>query len=284
MKRTHETMKSMKRLFFLDLDGTVIAEDQQVPASAQTAIRKIVKDGHEVFMCTGRSLPEVYPWLWEIGFSGIVGGNGAYGQLGDRVLFDEAIDADSVRIAEEYFAAHEGRWIWQNPDGMYTTTNYLEYFRGGIPAGNGIIGDWADYVELVEPITYDRAPSRATKGMVTFPPHSPLTYEEVVAALGDRLDIIPAAVQVKEGLILELGKPGVTKGAGLAHVASALGLDISSTVAVGDGSNDIAMLETAGLGIAMGNGCAEAKAVADWIAPSIDEDGLAVAIKYALTR
>lgn len=277
-------MAYMKRLFFLDLDGTVIAEDQEVPASARAAIHEVVAQGHEAFMCTGRSLPEVYPWLWEIGFSGIIGANGAYGQLGERVLFDEAIDTAAVRRTEDYFRTHGGRWIWQNPDAMYTTTDYLEYFRTGIPAGNTIVGDWADYVEWVTPRTRLEPTTRAAKAMVTFPPDSPLTYEQVRAALGDQVEVIPAAVKVKEGLILELGKPGVSKGSGLEKVAQVLNIDLSQTVAIGDASNDVSMLRVAGLGIAMGNASADAKAAADWVAPSIDEDGLALAIEYALSQ
>ncbi|MDO5721547.1 MAG: HAD family hydrolase [Actinomycetaceae bacterium] len=274
----------MKRLFFLDLDGTVITEDQEVPTSAQEAIRQVVKDGHEVFMCTGRSLPEVYPWLWDIGFCGIVGGNGAYGQLGDKVLFDEHIDSDTVHFIEDFFTANEGRWIWQNPDGMYTTTDYLKYFSEGIPQGNTIIGDWADYVALVEPRTFSVCTDRATKAMVTFPPDSPITYEDVLAAIGQRVDVIPAAVSVKEGLILEVGKRGISKGTGLLNVVDALGMPVSSTVAVGDAGNDVSMLREAGVSVAMGNATSDAIEAAQWVAPRIDEDGLAAAIEYALSQ
>ena len=50
-------------------------------------------------------------------------------------------------------------------------------------------------------------------------------------------------------------------------------------MAIGDQGNDLTMLDWAGLGVAMGNGSDEVKAVADWVAPPIDEDGVAVAIE-----
>jgi hydroxymethylpyrimidine pyrophosphatase-like HAD family hydrolase len=48
---------------------------------------------------------------------------------------------------------------------------------------------------------------------------------------------------------------------------------------VGDSDNDIPMLQAAGLGVAMGNANERVKAVADWIAPSLDEDGVAATIQ-----
>lgn len=55
--------------------------------------------------------------------------------------------------------------------------------------------------------------------------------------------------------------------------------DIKDTIAFGDGRNDIEMLETAGLGIAMGNAVDEAKAVADYVTARIEDDGIQKALK-----
>ena len=50
-------------------------------------------------------------------------------------------------------------------------------------------------------------------------------------------------------------------------------------IAIGDQGNDISMIEWAGLGVAMGNGTAGVKAVADYVAPSANEDGAAHVIE-----
>jgi hypothetical protein len=50
-------------------------------------------------------------------------------------------------------------------------------------------------------------------------------------------------------------------------------------MAIGDSGNDVGMIAWAGLGVAMGNASAEAKSVADYVAPSVDDDGLAEAIE-----
>ena len=61
-----------------------------------------------------------------------------------------------------------------------------------------------------------------------------------------------------------------------------LGLTRENCMAFGDGSNDVSMLQVAGIGVTMANGDAEAKAVADRIAPGNDEDGLAQVIEELL--
>jgi len=83
---------------------------------------------------------------------------------------------------------------------------------------------------------------------------------------------------------LELMPYGVDKGLGLQKLAAHLGLDISEVMAIGDGGNDVDMLKQAGLGVAMANACAEAKAAADHVlAYSNNEEGVAKAV-WAIVR
>ena len=69
------------------------------------------------------------------------------------------------------------------------------------------------------------------------------------------------------------------KGRALATIADHVGIPLERTVAFGDGGNDISMVERAGVGVAMGNGIAELKAVADMVTSSVDDDGVARALQ-----
>ncbi|MDJ0695449.1 Cof-type HAD-IIB family hydrolase [Mastigocoleus sp. MO_188.B34] len=81
----------------------------------------------------------------------------------------------------------------------------------------------------------------------------------------------------------EATHPLVNKGAAVSYLAEELlGLERNNVMTIGDNFNDIEMLEYAGTGIAMGNAPEEVKAHARWIAPSVDEDGAAVAIESFL--
>lgn len=271
----------MSRLIFLDLDGTVINANQQIPASAGAAIRSAVEDGHEVFMCTGRTPVEIYPWLWDAGFSGAVTSNGAVATLRGETIVDERIESADLAMIEQYLRDHDAVWMCQNPEGMFSTTNYLEAFRDGIPAGNRVPGDWSDYLELVSDRYFTGEVDRAAKGMATFLDPT-VTFEQVQADLEQVATIFPGSVGTRDGLTVEFVKRGVNKGFGLTHVAAALNRDLADTVAVGDSSNDIEMLKVARVSVAMGNGITAVKDLADWTAPDIDEDGLAAALRWAL--
>ena len=78
----------MGKILFIDVDGTLVDYDNQLPVSAVDAIRKARANEHKVYICTGRSKAEVYPNLWEIGLDGMIVGNGSYvedhGKYGDE--------------------------------------------------------------------------------------------------------------------------------------------------------------------------------------------------------
>jgi len=67
----------------------------------------------------------------------------------------------------------------------------------------------------------------------------------------------------------------VSKASGLAHVAGQLGVDRADVLAIGDGRNDIEMLEWAGRGVAMGQAIEPVREAADAVAPPVAEDGVA---------
>jgi Cof subfamily protein (haloacid dehalogenase superfamily) len=74
---------------------------------------------------------------------------------------------------------------------------------------------------------------------------------------------------------LEFAADGVTKGAGLDFLAGHMGFTREETIAFGDGENDVELVEWAGFGIAVENAHERVKAVADWICPSAEDEGVA---------
>src|SRR5207253_7012364 len=81
---------------------------------------------------------------------------------------------------------------------------------------------------------------------------------------------------------LEFASPEVTKGSGLAFLAEHLGFTSERTVAFGDGENDVELLEWAGYGVAVENAHERVKAVADYVCPSVDDEGVAQVLEAYL--
>ena len=73
---------------------------------------------------------------------------------------------------------------------------------------------------------------------------------------------------------------GADKGHALRLMAAHEGLDISECIAFGDGGNDIPILKTAGIGVAMGNAADNVKAAADYVTTHVDDNGIANAVRH----
>lgn len=80
-------------------------------------------------------------------------------------------------------------------------------------------------------------------------------------------------------VLVEVTAAGVDKGSGVLHLCEHLGIQPERVLAIGDHDNDIPMLRVVGMPVAMENGSEGVRAQARWIAPSIDDDGVAVALR-----
>ena len=81
---------------------------------------------------------------------------------------------------------------------------------------------------------------------------------------------------------IEINRKGINKATGLAEVTDLLGIKPSEVVTIGDGLNDLAMIQWAGFGVAMNNAVEIVKKAADYVTGSNDEDGVAQMIQLIL--
>lgn len=98
--------------------------------------------------------------------------------------------------------------------------------------------------------------------------------EELSTHFGSRLGITKSHAYYTEAIHLE-----VSKGRALKQLAGVLDVSLDQTMGIGDNLNDLSLVETAGFGVAMGNGDPRVKAAADFVTTSFEEDGVAVAIE-----
>jgi hypothetical protein len=115
--------------------------------------------------------------------------------------------------------------------------------------------------------------------MIVEPGEGQRLAAELRAIFGERLTVLRS-----HELFTEVTSPNASKGNALAFLAERYGIARAETIAVGDSDNDISMIRWAGLGVAMGNAAPEVIAVADRVAPSVYDDGLAAVIEEYVLR
>lgn len=273
-----------RKLVFVDIDGTLLTERQQVPDSAQDACRAAARRGHLLFLCSGRSKPEIYPWLFHLGFQGLVGGGGSFAELRGATLFAHLLDSAHVRRISSYFDRHRIDYVWQSPDGLNPTSGFVRRFaslHGGDDerATSASSSDWAPYVRLLAGALHSGLPDAASKATFICPTDATIHLADVRHDLAGQADVLRGSLDSLGPDNGDLLIPGVDKGTAIVDVCRALGVDVADTIGIGDSENDLAMLRTAGTGVAMGNGHRNVKEIADLVTDPIDRDGLAHAFE-----
>ena len=267
----------MHKFAFLDLDGTIIDHNQVISPKVKDAITTATANGHKVFIATGRSYPELYPFLFSLPFSGLITANGAYVELGDEVLHDHSLDQAAITEWTDYFRRSGATWIWQGKDHFYPSETFLDFFRLSGKSDRAATGDWSAYLEQITPYLASGIPTSAGKCMFYLSPETPSSFEEAHRLFGDRYMVIPGSVDVRVGEVVELGVKGVNKGSAMREVLHHFGTGSAQALAIGDSANDYEMVREAGIGVCLAGGAEELSKIADWVAPPIEEDGVASA-------
>lgn len=271
-----------EKLIFLDIDGTLTPAGSNVPPeSALKAIRAAQAKGHKVLLCTGRNLAMLSPLL-KYGFDGVVASAGGYVEFGGQVIYDCPMSDRQRDIALQTLHESGVFCTIEAKDATYGDAD-LGDFLSQSQGGNSEIQRWRAALagELgIQPMeNYDGRPIYK----VVFMCREDSQLDKARAALEEEFLFCCQTVTKPACLNGELINRKFDKGKGIQRLCAHLGVDIRDTFGFGGSMNDLEMVQTVGVSVVMENGNEQLKALADYVCPRVEEDGLAKAFaRYQL--
>ncbi len=257
------------KLIACDLDGTLVGRDLSFSPRLLATIERARCRGVAITIATGRGFPSAQRFITRL-----------------------EVDIPVICYQGAQIKSPQGETLYETPLPRECLPPVIDFCQHG---------DWEltvyykdeiyHTVQKYEPTYYARwfgLPLHLVNDLLAAVPGDPLKFiaiapnaqsgdrlEKAMRALaGDRFQVMRSHAFFVEGLA-----SGVSKGEALARLARWLDISREEVMAIGDDGNDVAMIEWAGLGVAMGNAAPSAKAVADVIAPSLERDGAAWAIE-----
>lgn len=257
--------EGVRYLVALDVDGTLVDHDGRMSRRVKDTVRAVVRAGHHVVIATGRSKGATLPVIRQAhirsGFA--VCSNGGLTlrldpalenryEVVDRVSFDPspALEALSRKLPTAKFAL-------EAVDGNFYATERFQDSSFGIEA----VG--VDLNEL--------ARLSAVRLVVYSAGDTPRDFARAI----DEVGLHGVAYSVGWSSWLDVAANGVSKASALEQIRRRLDVDPAHTMAMGDGRNDIEMLDWAARGVAMGQAPDEVAAVCHEVTTTVYQDGAA---------
>ena len=269
---------------FFDIDGTLVGFGKmELLPSTQTALAAAKQAGHQLFICTGRSVMQVPGWLKTDTFDGIVASAGANVYYHGKEIFLQPIAEDIVRRSADLFLEHRIPFVLQGKKYNYIAKSmYREIIEAlaakgsfSVAAVEKLFGDCVQTGDT--PTSEVAAEGDAVLSMMY--ERAIFDHETMREKLGPALKVNPSSFNKPDPYSGEITQAGITKATGIQTVMDYLGLPREETAAFGDGYNDIEMLTFAGTGVAMGDAPDAVKASADIVAEPLEADGLYLAMQ-----
>ena len=256
-------------IVFFDIDGTLWDSDNVIPESTTEAIRALRANGHYAFLCSGRARGFICnPKLLGIGWDGIVAACGCHVEIGDELVYEKLITREDALRDLKMVQEYGFKPVLEGPKNLYINPDDfgLEDFYGNLlrrEMGDNLlkiedhVGSWVfNKFSCATEVPDDRRLECFEKLKADY---------ALIAHNPEVCEMVPA---------------GHSKATGMKVVCKHLGVDMADTYAFGDSVNDLEMLSSAGVGIAMGNGTVSAKEAAEYVTTDLHNDGIMNGLKH----
>ncbi|MCD8108779.1 MAG: Cof-type HAD-IIB family hydrolase [Clostridiales bacterium] len=253
-------------LIFFDIDGTLWDRKNIIPDSTKTALRLLKENGHQIFLCSGRTRIFIQnEELLSQGFDGILCGCGTHVEYRGRDILYKQLGKELLIRSMRMFYDYDMPVVMEGRNTLFMDEDMI---------GRDEYGRWLlqSLKDDIRPIRGNESNWEASKFSILI---GGTKYQEVIEALNEEYEFL-----VHGSFVMEAVPKGYSKATGIASVCDCLGVDRTEIWAFGDGANDLEMLDYVGVGIVMGNGSDVAKAHADYVTDDIHADGIYNACRH----
>ena len=265
------------KLLVLDVDGTLLNNERQITKHTLSTLLKVQQAGVKIVLASGRPTYGIIPLAkaLELGNYGgyVISYNGCQiikAENGE-IVFERRINPELIPYLEkkarknnfDIFTYHDDTILTSNPDN--------EHIRQEAALNNLKIIKEDEFSAAI-----DFAPCKVMLVSDDYDALADLEYKWKKRLAGT-LDVFPS-----EPFYLEAVPSGIDKANTMGVLLDMLGITREETIAIGDGVADVTMLQTAGLGIAMGHAPDSVKVCADYVTGTNEEDGVAQAAEKAI--
>ncbi|KAB8137834.1 Cof-type HAD-IIB family hydrolase [Gracilibacillus oryzae] len=267
-----------QKIIFLDVDGTIVNDNGIIPDSAYHAIQQARRNGHLVFLSTGRSKAELFDHIMEIGFDGIIGAAGGYIEVTNEVIFHQFVEKEAIEHLVSFFNHHNIDFYLESNGGLFASKGCKAHILKIIDQTIAEKPELKDEMEkglrpFHDILIDDDNIIREDINKISFL-GSALPFEMIQKEFQTKFEVILSTVPLFGENSGELSIKGINKAIAIERVLAHLKKDRADTFAYGDGMNDLEMISYVNCGIAMANAKEKLKEAADDVTFSPDEDGL----------
>ena len=271
----------MSKVIFIDVDGTLLTYENVLPKSAVEAIRTARKNGHKIYISTGRSRAEVYGYIWDIGLDGMIGGNGSYVESDGKVIMHQVIPFDEAKHIVDWLHSRKLEFYLESNAGLFASENFET-------RGEPVMQEYSARKGKDKKITVREGFPEMIFGEKNLYRDDLNKVSFILESYQDYLDAVKEFPELKVGtwggagetaLFGDMGVKDITKAHAIEVLLKYLGADKKDTIAFGDAKIDIPMLEYCEVGVAVGSGGDEIKAMADFVTDAVEDDGIYNAFK-----
>ena len=259
------------KMIFLDMDGTLLDDEKNLPKVNREAIDEALAMGHKVLICTGRPLSSAIKLLPVFGLDkpgcyAITFNGGLIYDAGEkRAIYKKTLPLDQVKYVFEK-AYKYGRIHIQT----YTDEGFIceydtpesQFYERMTKTDRKVVKDIFEELNGQEPCKMLAIAYGCDRQHIEGFRESMLSYSE------GKMDVCFSCYEY-----LEFMPAGINKGNSIKWMCDYLNISIENTIAVGDAENDITMIQMAGIGAVMQNANEEIKQLGDYITEKNNNEG-----------
>lgn len=268
------------KALILDVDGTLVGPSYTISPRVKKAIFS-VKDKIMVSLCSGRVFDRIHRFVNELELTSLQisdGGGEIYDPVFHQAVYKKIIDKEVAKEIIADIKKNKLHFVVSNDSKYHIDKTYME--ESVLKHYHFVTDNPLSDLNLVSQPAF----TKITIMGVNKENEKKIT--KMLRKYSEKVHFVAAAyglIRLTSFFAIDITEKGATKLTALEEYAKLTGITLADTIVVGDGYNDFPLLLSGGLKVAMGNAVADLKQIADYVAPSVDQDGVAVVIEKFLS-